>query len=60
MIDRYEAHKLLVHAGYQVDMQSPYRVPVVLEAKHEEVKRFLTEHGYEGMFAVIKTKQGRG
>lgn len=56
MIDRYEAQKLLIKNGYKVLINSPYRVPVVLESKFEDVKRFLDEQGYTGGFAVIRTK----
>jgi len=54
MLDLHEAHKLLVHAGFKTDMQSSYPIPVVLDAKHEDVRKVLREHGYEGDFVVIR------
>lgn len=57
MIDRFEAQKLLIKNGYKVLVNSPYRVPVVLESKFEDVKRFLDEQGYTGGFIVIRRKK---
>lgn len=53
MIPVHEAQKKLIQAGYTVDMQSPYHELTILNAKYDDVKRFLNEQGYEGRIVVI-------
>lgn len=54
MIQQHEAQKLLIQAGFAVDMQSPYRQLTILDAKYEDVKNFLIENGYVGDIVVIR------
>ena len=54
MIQQHEAHKLLIQAGFTVNMQSPYRQLTILDAKYEDVKNFLIENGYVGDIVVIR------
>lgn len=59
MIPVHEAQKLLIQAGYTVDMQSPYRQLTILDAKYEDVKSFLIENGYAGDIIVIGKVNGK-
>ena len=59
MIQVHEAQRLLVEAGYEVDLQPRYKNLTVLNASHKEVKKFLLEHGYDGDVIVIGTKKVR-
>lgn len=59
MIPVHEAQKLLIQVGYTVDMQSPYRQLTILDAKYEDVKRFLIENGYVGDIIVIGKTKGK-
>lgn len=59
MIPVHEAQKLLIQAGFTVDMQSPYRQLTILDAKYEDVKRFLIENGYVGDIIVIGKTKGK-
>ena len=54
MMPEHEARKLLIEAGYTVDMQSPYRQLTILDAKYEDVKSILIENGYAGDIIVIR------
>lgn len=56
-MDVHEARKLLIRNGYDVkDFGLSYRIPIVENAKYEEVEKFLRENGYMGSFGVIKEK----
>lgn len=57
MIQQHEAQKLLIQAGFAVDMQSPYRNLTILDAKYDEVKSFLVENGYQGDIIVYGKKR---
>lgn len=59
MIPVHEAQKLLIQAGYTVDMQSPYRQLTILDAKYEDVKSFLIKNGYAGDIIVIGKVKGK-
>ena len=57
MIPIREAQKLLIKAKYKVDMQCPYKELTILDAKYAEVKKFLTDNGYEGNIVVVGKKR---
>ena len=59
MMPEHEARKLLIEAGYTVDMHSPYRQLTILDAKYEDVKSFLIENGYAGDIIVIGKVNGK-
>lgn len=56
MIPMHEAQRKLIMSGYTVDMQPVYRELTILNSRYEDVKRFLTEAGYEGDIVVINKK----
>jgi hypothetical protein len=54
MIPEHDAKKLLIKAGYTVDMQSPYRHVTVVDAPNtKKVHEFLRSNGYEGDYVAI-------
>lgn len=57
MIQVHEAQRLLVEAGYEVDLQPRYKNLTILNATYKDVKRFLQEHGYDGEIIVIGKKK---
>ena len=57
MIPVHEAQKLIIQAGYTVDLRSPYRELTILDAKYDDAKAFLREKGYEGDVIVIGKKK---
>lgn len=57
-MDTHEARKLLIRNGFSVqDFNLSYKIPIVMDAKYEDVEKFLRSNGYTGSFGVIKTKQ---
>lgn len=56
MITVSEAQKKLIRNGYTVDMQPCYRELTILNSKHQEVKEFLQNEGYDGNFITIRKK----
>lgn len=58
MIDPFEAHKMLVKNGFEVLKNSPYKIPIVLNARYDAVEYFLREWNYQGSFGVINEKKG--
>ncbi len=59
MIQVHEAQRLLVEAGYEVDLQPRYKNLTILNATYKDVKRFLQEHGYDGEIIVIGPARSR-
>ena len=58
MVDTHEARKLLIQNGFDIkDFGLSYRIPIVENAKYEDVERLLRDNGYMGSFGVITTKQ---
>lgn len=54
-MDSYEARKLLIRNGFNVkDFGLSYRIPIVENAKYEDVEQLLRDNGYMGSFGVIK------
>lgn len=54
MIAEHEARKLLIEAGYEVDLMPYTRHMMIIGAKYQDVKNFLTKCGYEGDFWVCR------
>lgn len=61
MIAEIDARRQLLQAGFQIDLQCPYRELTVLNAKYKDVREFLNGIGYDGKIAVIgKLKESKG
>ena len=53
----HEARVILIKAGYNLDPEYAYYMPVVTNGNYDEVAKLLQKSGYQGKFAVKKTSR---
>ena len=49
-----DAMKKLAKSEFKLLKNSPYRIPIIVDAKYEDVKAYMSEIGYTGEFGVIR------
>ena len=49
-----DAIRKIAKSEFKLLKNSPYRIPIIVDAKYEDVKAYMSEIGYTGDFGIIR------